>query len=164
MARPRARVASRDLKFMAESSLLLAGAGALGGQQFPRPAPIAATRGSASGCAQGVCRRVGNFRHTAERRQRARIALLWRLWPRDQDGTMDTRDISALRRPTLGRADRPATGRLHPHSQQIADVRRPVGRAHGYMDQAVALMETQARAQPVPGMTVEVVRLEGRTP
>ncbi|MGN6512711.1 MAG: M20 family metallopeptidase [Lysobacteraceae bacterium] len=36
--------------------------------------------------------------------------------------------------------------------------------AHGYMDQAVALMERWARAQPIPGMTVEVVRLQGRTP
>ena len=35
---------------------------------------------------------------------------------------------------------------------------------HGYMDQAVALMETWARAQPIPGMQLEVVRLEGRTP
>ena len=36
--------------------------------------------------------------------------------------------------------------------------------AHGYMDQAVELMQTWARAQPVPGMQLEVVRLEGRTP
>lgn len=36
--------------------------------------------------------------------------------------------------------------------------------AHGYMDQAVALMESWARAQKIPGMTVEVVRLDGRTP
>ena len=35
---------------------------------------------------------------------------------------------------------------------------------HGYMDQAVDLMESWCRAQPVPGMTVEVVRLPGRTP
>lgn len=35
---------------------------------------------------------------------------------------------------------------------------------HGYMEQAVSLMETWARAQDVPGMTLEVVRLEGRTP
>src|SRR5690606_17249431 len=35
---------------------------------------------------------------------------------------------------------------------------------HGYMDQAVALMENWARAQPIKGMQVEVVRLEGRTP
>jgi acetylornithine deacetylase/succinyl-diaminopimelate desuccinylase-like protein len=35
---------------------------------------------------------------------------------------------------------------------------------HGYMDDAVALMETWARAQPIAGMTVEVVRLQGRTP
>jgi acetylornithine deacetylase/succinyl-diaminopimelate desuccinylase-like protein len=36
--------------------------------------------------------------------------------------------------------------------------------AHGYMDAAVALMERWARAQGIPGMTVEVVRLDGRTP
>ena len=36
--------------------------------------------------------------------------------------------------------------------------------AHGYMDQAVALMETWAKAQELPGMQVEVMRLEGRTP
>jgi acetylornithine deacetylase/succinyl-diaminopimelate desuccinylase-like protein len=35
---------------------------------------------------------------------------------------------------------------------------------HGYMDDAVRLMESWAKAQPVPGMTVDVVRLEGRTP
>lgn len=35
---------------------------------------------------------------------------------------------------------------------------------HGYMDQAVALMEAWAKAQPVPGMQLEVVRLPGRTP
>ncbi|MCC7247951.1 MAG: M20/M25/M40 family metallo-hydrolase, partial [Lysobacter sp.] len=36
--------------------------------------------------------------------------------------------------------------------------------AHGYMDDAVKLMERWASAQNVPGMQVEVVRLEGRTP
>ena len=35
---------------------------------------------------------------------------------------------------------------------------------HGYMDQAVALMEQWARAQPIQGMKLEVVRLPGRTP
>ena len=35
---------------------------------------------------------------------------------------------------------------------------------HGYMDQAVALMEQWARTQPVKGMKIEVVRLPGRTP
>ena len=35
---------------------------------------------------------------------------------------------------------------------------------HGYMDQAVALMEQWARAQPIQGMKIEVVRLSGRTP
>jgi len=38
--------------------------------------------------------------------------------------------------------------------------------AHGYMDAAVALMETWARSKlpSLPGATLEVVRLEGRTP
>jgi len=36
--------------------------------------------------------------------------------------------------------------------------------AHGYMEDAVRLMEDWARAQSVPGMQVETVRLEGRTP
>lgn len=35
---------------------------------------------------------------------------------------------------------------------------------HGYMDQAVALMETWAKAQAIAGMKVETVRLQGRTP
>ncbi|WP_240126180.1 M20 family metallopeptidase [Thermomonas alba] len=35
---------------------------------------------------------------------------------------------------------------------------------NGHMDRAVALMESWAKAQPIPGMQVEVVRLEGRTP
>jgi len=35
---------------------------------------------------------------------------------------------------------------------------------HGYMDQAVALMETWAKSQPIAGMHIEVVRLPGRTP
>ncbi len=35
---------------------------------------------------------------------------------------------------------------------------------NGYMDAAVALMEKWARAQAIPGMQLEVVRLEGRTP
>ena len=36
--------------------------------------------------------------------------------------------------------------------------------AHGYMEEAVKLMESWARAQSIPGMQLEVVRLEGRTP
>jgi acetylornithine deacetylase/succinyl-diaminopimelate desuccinylase-like protein len=36
--------------------------------------------------------------------------------------------------------------------------------AHGYMDDAVKLMERWAKSQDVPGMQVDVVRLEGRTP
>jgi acetylornithine deacetylase/succinyl-diaminopimelate desuccinylase-like protein len=35
---------------------------------------------------------------------------------------------------------------------------------HGYMDAAVALMETWAKAQAIPGLVVEVVQLAGRTP
>jgi acetylornithine deacetylase/succinyl-diaminopimelate desuccinylase-like protein len=35
---------------------------------------------------------------------------------------------------------------------------------HGHMDRAVGLMEAWARAQPIPGMKLEVVRLKGRTP
>ncbi len=37
-------------------------------------------------------------------------------------------------------------------------------RENGHMDRAVTLIETWCKAQPVPGLTVEVVRLEGRTP
>lgn len=36
--------------------------------------------------------------------------------------------------------------------------------AHGYMDDAVRLMVAWARKQPVKGMAIEVVQLEGRTP
>lgn len=36
--------------------------------------------------------------------------------------------------------------------------------AHGYMDAAVAQLAAWARLQPIAGLTVEVVRLEGRTP
>ncbi|RYZ73380.1 MAG: M20/M25/M40 family metallo-hydrolase [Lysobacteraceae bacterium] len=36
--------------------------------------------------------------------------------------------------------------------------------ANGYMEDAVALMESWARKQAIPGMQLEVVRLEGRTP
>ncbi|MCZ6561150.1 MAG: M20/M25/M40 family metallo-hydrolase, partial [Gammaproteobacteria bacterium] len=35
---------------------------------------------------------------------------------------------------------------------------------HGYMEDAVTLMEKWVRDQPIKGMEVEVVRLEGRTP
>ncbi|NHA14381.1 M20 family metallopeptidase [Thioalkalivibrio sp. XN279] len=36
--------------------------------------------------------------------------------------------------------------------------------SHGYMDQAAELMADWCRKQPVKGMQVEIVRLEGRTP
>jgi acetylornithine deacetylase/succinyl-diaminopimelate desuccinylase-like protein len=35
---------------------------------------------------------------------------------------------------------------------------------HGYMDQAVAQLADWARSHPIPGMSVDVVRLPGRTP
>ena len=35
---------------------------------------------------------------------------------------------------------------------------------HGYMEQAVTQFEDWCRKQPIKGMQVEVVRLEGRTP
>ena len=35
---------------------------------------------------------------------------------------------------------------------------------HGYMEEAVALIEQWCRQQPIDGMTLEVIRLDGRTP
>ncbi|MGI9220119.1 MAG: M20 family metallopeptidase [Woeseiaceae bacterium] len=35
---------------------------------------------------------------------------------------------------------------------------------HGYMDEAVLMLDAWARKQPIDGMQVEVVRIEGRTP
>jgi acetylornithine deacetylase/succinyl-diaminopimelate desuccinylase-like protein len=35
---------------------------------------------------------------------------------------------------------------------------------HGHMDQAVSMFETWCRKQPIDGMQLEVVRIEGRTP
>ncbi len=35
---------------------------------------------------------------------------------------------------------------------------------HGYMDQAIAMLERWCREQPIKGMKVEVVKLKGRTP
>lgn len=40
----------------------------------------------------------------------------------------------------------------------------PEWQAHGYLEQAIGLAEAWARAQPVRGLEVEVVRLPGRTP
>ncbi len=40
----------------------------------------------------------------------------------------------------------------------------PEWAGHGYMDQAVSQLERWARAQGIPGMQVQVVRLSGRTP
>src|SRR5690606_27466075 len=35
---------------------------------------------------------------------------------------------------------------------------------HGHMDRAIALIEAWCRAQQVPGLSIEIVRLPGRTP
>lgn len=40
----------------------------------------------------------------------------------------------------------------------------PDWQAHGHMDRAVELMAAWCRAQPIRGLTVEVIRLPGRTP
>ena len=40
----------------------------------------------------------------------------------------------------------------------------PDWEAHGYMEKAVVMLEAWASKQPIEGMTVEVVRIEGRTP
>jgi acetylornithine deacetylase/succinyl-diaminopimelate desuccinylase-like protein len=40
----------------------------------------------------------------------------------------------------------------------------PEWHEHGHMDKAVALIEKWCRKQKIPGMTFEVVKLEGRTP
>ncbi|HSN98213.1 MAG TPA: M20/M25/M40 family metallo-hydrolase [Candidatus Nanopelagicales bacterium] len=40
----------------------------------------------------------------------------------------------------------------------------PAWREHGHMDRATELIASWCRAQRLPGLTVEVVRLEGRTP
>ena len=40
----------------------------------------------------------------------------------------------------------------------------PEWQAHGFMDQAVTLIEGWCKEQAIEGLTVEVVRLEGRTP
>jgi len=37
-------------------------------------------------------------------------------------------------------------------------------REHGHMERAIVLIETWCKKQPIPGLTVEVRRLEGRTP
>src|ERR1700734_1110907 len=40
----------------------------------------------------------------------------------------------------------------------------PQWEAHGHMEKAVQLMAEWCRAQPVPGMKVEIRRLPGKTP
>jgi acetylornithine deacetylase/succinyl-diaminopimelate desuccinylase-like protein len=48
-----------------------------------------------------------------------------------------------------------------PNKSQSFD---PAWREHGHMERAVALIEGWCRKQPIPGLVVEVHRLEGRTP
>jgi len=40
----------------------------------------------------------------------------------------------------------------------------PDWEAHGYMEQAVQMLEAWAQKQPIKGMQVEIIRIEGRTP
>jgi len=40
----------------------------------------------------------------------------------------------------------------------------PKWEEHGYMEQAVQMLEAWCKTQPIKGMTVEIVRIEGRTP
>jgi acetylornithine deacetylase/succinyl-diaminopimelate desuccinylase-like protein len=95
----------------------------------------------------------------------ARPALESRLSP--QDRRMDRQfDAPAIERYVDGKWDDDIVPRLVeyiaiPNKSPMFDADWV---AHGYMDQAVVLMETWAKAQAIPGMTVEVVRLEGRTP
>jgi acetylornithine deacetylase/succinyl-diaminopimelate desuccinylase-like protein len=48
-----------------------------------------------------------------------------------------------------------------PNKSQTFDAK---WREHGHMDRAVALIETWCKSQDIPGLTVEVQRLEGRAP
>ena len=48
-----------------------------------------------------------------------------------------------------------------PNKSPIFD---PDWEQHGYMDTAVAMLETLCKKQPIKGMQIEVVRIEGRTP
>ncbi len=49
-------------------------------------------------------------------------------------------------------------------SSIIPDSFDPDWEAHGHMEEAVAMLEKWSKQQPIKGMTVEIVRLEGRTP
>ena len=40
----------------------------------------------------------------------------------------------------------------------------PDWESHGYMDEAIEMLEAWCRRQPIKGMQIEIVRLEGRTP
>ena len=46
----------------------------------------------------------------------------------------------------------------------VSPVFDPEWKSNGHMDRAVALIADWCRARPIPGLTVEVVELEGRTP
>jgi acetylornithine deacetylase/succinyl-diaminopimelate desuccinylase-like protein len=48
-----------------------------------------------------------------------------------------------------------------PNKSPIFD---PDWEQHGYMDTAVAMLETWCKKQPIKGMQIEVMRIEGRTP
>ncbi len=48
-----------------------------------------------------------------------------------------------------------------PNKSPIFD---PDWEQHGYMDTAVAMLEAWCKTQPIKGMQIEVVRIEGRTP
>lgn len=46
----------------------------------------------------------------------------------------------------------------------VSPVFDPEWKANGHMDRAVALIADWCRARPIPGLSVEVIELEGRTP
>ena len=61
----------------------------------------------------------------------------------------------------MGRRHRPSPRRLHPHSREVAAFRSATGRRNGHIERVIRLAEEWARAQPIPGLTVEIVRLAG---
>ncbi len=66
---------------------------------------------------------------------------------------------------SAGATSRPDPGRVHPHPEQIAGLRSGMGRARLY-GRGGQLFEGWARERlaALPGATLEVVRLPGRTP
>jgi acetylornithine deacetylase/succinyl-diaminopimelate desuccinylase-like protein len=75
-------------------------------------------------------------------------------------------DLAALRESIQRQWDESILERLQdyvriPNKSVLFD---PQWEAHGHMDAAVKLMADWCRAQPIPGMTVEVQRLPGLTP